>query len=420
MAPIGTPVDLDTGEPVGEDLEVVSGSGLPPSVRPAPRPLKKGNVGLTAAAPIKPPANIAPLPTRVNLPPKVQSGGALPGNPAKEILETVTAAPRPRATRPARTPKAPSALPPAAAQLIAPEAAQELAAVMPGAEVAEPPMVEQSPNPKVCILLPWYKTSNPLTATSVAALLKRQNTSWSVDFGDAFIAHSRNKLADKFLSKNVEWSVWVDDDMIVPFGDEAWLNHYCGFTRRIPGVNCIDKLVAHNKTLVGALYRGRYPGGKWMFGEASAQPKLNLEISRGQHKGLRPTAWVATGCLLIHRQVFLDIEQKFPHLARKADGTGGNWFSSSEHDLVDGVQRVMQVIEDASVDESTKIVEIRRIMMRARQASEQNSKLGTGEDVIFCHRARQAGHTAHVDLDCVAGHYGNHVFGFDPTCKTGQ
>jgi len=53
----------------------------------------------------------------------------------------------------------------------------------------------------------------------------------------------------------------------------------------------------------------------------------------------------------------------------------------------------------------------------SRQASDNNSKLGTGEDVIFCHRARQAGHQPYVDLDCVAGHCGSHVYGFDSTFR---
>jgi hypothetical protein len=43
--------------------------------------------------------------------------------------------------------------------------------------------------------------------------------------------------------------------------------------------------------------------------------------------------------------------------------------------------------------------------------SRQSSGLGVGEDVIFCRRAREAGHDVFVDLGLVAGHVGYCCYG---------
>jgi hypothetical protein len=373
----GPAVPLDTGEPTGEDLENVF-DGTPVTTARTAR-----------ATPAKPAASLRKNP---------------------EELETIVlAAPR---RIPAKIPAKATAKAPAEVKSLLPSQAVPSQTPDPGAKALAPA------GPRVSILLPWYKSTNPLTATSVAALLKRADTGWSVDFGDAFVAHSRNKLADKFLAGKSDWCLWIDDDSVVPFGDEAWINHYCGFVRKIPGTNIIDKLLQSNKTLIGALYRGRYPGGDFMFAEARQSKKLGQEIFEGKQKGIRPTDWVGTGCMLVHRQVFLDIESKFPHLARKPDGTGGQWFSSSEHDLVNGVERVIKVLDDPSASESAKIQEVKRILSLSKQASDNNSKLGTGEDVILCHRARQSGHQPFVDLDAVIGHCGSHIYGFDSTFRS--
>ena len=380
LVQVGPSVPLDSGEPTGEDLENVF-DGVP---------VINGRS--------RTPAPVAPAPVLVTK----------PKNP--EELETIELAP------PRRIPAKPQPVKSLAAtpvkSFLPSTPAKPAEAPDPSAKSAAP----TTPGPRVSILLPWYKSTNPLTATSVAALLKRADTGWSVDFGDAFVAHSRNKLATKFLAGKSDWCLWVDDDMIVPFGDEAWINHYCGFSRKIAGTNAIDKLAQSGKTLIGALYRGRYPGGDFMFSEARTSKKLGQEIFKGNQKGIRPTDWVGTGCMLVHRQVFLDIEAKFPHLARRGS-EDGQWFSSSEHDLVNGVDRVIKVLDDPSASEAAKLQEVKRILSLSRQASDNNSKLGTGEDVIFCHRARQAGHQPYVDLDCVAGHCGSHVYGFDSTFR---
>lgn len=257
----------------------------------------------------------------------------------------------------------------------------------------------------VYIALPWYKTTNPRTAFALMSILDRRRMGISLDFGDAFVAHSRNKLADGFLRSKFEWMLMVDDDSVPPFGNAALYNSFTGFElpESFAGLNGIDRLMSHGKTLVGGMYRGRWPHSKPIFAEG---PSVQKWIESGPKDELRETKWVGFGFVLIHRSVLLDIEKKFPHLARKTDGTGGNWFTSSEHDLRHAVKEAIE-----SSDEIAR-VDILGNLRRALQLSDRNSNLGVGEDVQFCRRAFQAGHQCYVDLGCVVGHLGEYCYGY--------
>lgn len=260
---------------------------------------------------------------------------------------------------------------------------------------------------KVCIVAPWYKTSEPRTAFSIMALLDRTKTAIMLDFGDAFIAHSRNKLADNFLKTKLEWMLTIDDDMVVPFGNPSIYRSFTGFTSpdRFAGFNSIDRLLSHGKTLVGALYFGRWKNGKPVYAEGSENKNEDEFVRRGPHDICKPTRWVGTGCMLIHRTVFTAIESKFPHLARKPDGTGGNWFTSSEHDLTNSVAEAVRKLEQGDIDGALES------LRTGQKRSRQFSGLGVGEDVVFCHRAAQAGHQPNVDLGLLCGHTGSYCYG---------
>lgn len=260
----------------------------------------------------------------------------------------------------------------------------------------------------VYIALPWYKTTNPRTAFSLMAMLDRRRMAVSLDFGDAFVAHSRNKLSDMFLKTKFEWMLMVDDDSVPPFGNAALYNTFTGFElpEEFAGRHGIDRLLSHGKTLVGGMYRGRWPHSKPIFAEG---PSVQPWIESGPKDELRQTKWVGFGFVLIHRSVLLDIEKKFPHLARKPDGTGGNWFTSSEHDLRHAVVELLNEDESGHVMQHTEAF---KNLKKALEASDRNSNLGVGEDVQFCRRAFQAGHQCYVDLGCVVGHLGEYCYGY--------
>jgi hypothetical protein len=261
------------------------------------------------------------------------------------------------------------------------------------------------------VVLPWYKTVNPLTSFSVAQIVDRRKTSSALNWGDAFVAHSRNKCAEAFLSTPLEWMLTVDDDMVVPFGDPKWFREHTKFN--FPdwalGHNALDRLLSCKKTLVGALYFGRYAKSPAMYNEA-AQPQEAAYARTAPINLVKPTRWVGTGCMLIHRSVFLAIENKFPRLARGADGKGGNWFTSTEASLADRVTRIRDDLTKSPITGQSAYQALDQLEA-ALSAVRSENELGVGEDVSFCLRAAAAGHQPHVDMGLVCGHIGHCVYG---------
>lgn len=267
-------------------------------------------------------------------------------------------------------------------------------------------------NTKVYLCLPWQKHTNPITAFCIAGLAERGRLTKCLNFGDAFVSHSRNTCADLFLASPCDWSIWIDDDMVIPFGNATWFNAYTGanFPERFAGLHAIDRLLSHKKTIVGGLYFGRHPHGAAMYSEGATIPAEKEFARKAPMELVKPTKWVATGCLLVHRSVFLDIEKKFPRLSRGKDGKGGNWFSSSEHSLMDSVDRCRAMLSDGPMT-GEKAFKALQILEEAHLKVRSNSSLGMGEDVAFSIRAAEAGHQPHVDLGLVCGHIGHCVYG---------
>lgn len=265
---------------------------------------------------------------------------------------------------------------------------------------------------KVAILLPWYKQTNPVTSFCVAGLLDRVKMSCILNFNDAFISHSRNFLATQFLQTGIEWSFSLDDDMIVPWGNGPWFNKMSGFNlpEQFAGQNILNRLLSHNKKVIGALYFGRNAEGKPLYAEGWANPMEAAKARQAPFDAISPTRWVATGALLVHRQVFLDIEKSYPALARKGEKPG-QWYSPSEHDLVGAATQALQVLGDKTSTDAAKVIEALRILDNGKKLAEHNSILGMGEDVQFCTRAAAVGHTPHVDFGCLAGHIGYACYG---------
>lgn len=258
-------------------------------------------------------------------------------------------------------------------------------------------------NKQVMLCLPFYKTTNPRTLFALMSLYDKRRMALSLDWGDAFVAHARNKLADQFLRSKMDWALFCDDDNLPPFGNPELYRTFTGFDvdDKFSGAHGVDRLLSHGKTLVGGLYRGRWPHSKPIFAEGA---QLEKWVNSGPRDELRPTQWVGFGWVLIHRSVFLDIENKFPRLARKPDGTGSNFFTSSEHDLVGTVE---QAIERAESNDLGKALEI---LQKGLSLSQRVSNLGVGEDVIFCRRAAQSGHQCYIDMGCLVGHLGEYMY----------
>jgi len=265
---------------------------------------------------------------------------------------------------------------------------------------------------KVFVALPWYKNVHPATAFSVSQLLDKRRTSAAMSMGDAFLPHTRNSLADAFLGTDCDYMLSVDDDMILPCAQAKWFKGFTGFDwmpDEFAGLNSIDRLMSHKKSVVGALYFGRYKHGPPVFAEG-AQPDMAREARQAPVDKIFKTNWIGTGCILIHRKVFEDIEKRFPRLARGSDGKGGQWFTSSEHSLLDDVDRVRQMLSKGPMD-GQKALKAYEILEGAVAKAKQVSGLAVGEDVIFSRRAREAGHDVFVDFGLVCGHVGYCCYG---------
>lgn len=250
---------------------------------------------------------------------------------------------------------------------------------------------------KVFIALPWYRSASPLTTVALLNLFDKSCMGISISYGDAFIVHARNKLASRFLDSKFEWMLTIDDDMVLPCGNAEWFNQYTGMNLKpeFAGMNTLDRLLSHGKTLIGATYFGRRPGGPPVFAEGVQRGPAMLKA--GPKDEIIPCKWVGTGCLLVHRTVFEAVEQKFSHLSRAANRGTGQWFTSSEHDLH---QSIDQALNQEDLPKAKEI--LKQGIHRARI----HSGLGMGEDVQFCVRATQSGHQPHVDLGLWCGHIG--------------
>lgn len=243
-------------------------------------------------------------------------------------------------------------------------------------------------------------------------LIDKTRTGIRARWGDAAVWHTRNILADEFLRTGTEWSLWIDGDEILPTGDAKLFNALAGM--RLPdsfaGLNLLDRLLSHGKTIVGACYFGRYPNSKPVYAEAMNSEKEDAYARKGPYDLIKPTDWIGFGAILVHRSVFLDIEAKYPHLARSPDkASGGNWFSPNEQDIrrhFDGIQNILQ-------DNLDPHIKLAKLQAHYESATVQLSKspIGQGEDVSFCRRAASCGHQPYVDMALYCGHLGDRVYG---------
>lgn len=266
---------------------------------------------------------------------------------------------------------------------------------------------------RVMVALPWQKSCHPITAFAVAQLLDKRRTSSMLCFGDAFVQHSRDHCVDEFLKTDSEYLLMIDDDMLCPFGNAKWFKTYTGwhwYPEPFASFNTIDRLMSHKKSVVGALYFGRHPEGPPVTAIGASNLNAAEYFRKGPHDEIVNTNWVGTGCILIHRRVFEDIEKRFPLLARGPDGKGGHWFTSSEHGLMEGARQIHGMLAEGAMD-GHKAMKAYEMLDGLLNKIKNTTCLGVGEDVVFCRRANEAGHQVFVDLGLICGHIGHQTWG---------
>lgn len=232
-----------------------------------------------------------------------------------------------------------------------------------------------TPGGRLAILIQTNRQIQWQTMQSIMKLYDSTKMQCMINYSN-FLVRGRNVLARKFLETNCEWSLWVDDDMILQCGDAAWFKaaSQCPqYPNTFAGINTVGALISAGKTLVGGTYFARQPGGRALFNDAYASPEANQLAHQGPRPDVLPTKWVATGCMLVHRSVYEDIIRKAiaPQLSpEEAKGYG------YEFGFFDQVSS------------------------------------GLGEDQSFCIRAEKAGHQPHIDFRVMPSHVGQASFNF--------
>lgn len=243
-------------------------------------------------------------------------------------------------------------------------------------QVAEYP---QWSNRKLAILSCTNRSYDHVAMGSINKLMDPKLMTMHTVYSNFGIVRGRNQLADWFLRSNLEWSFWVDDDMILQCGDSEWFKREVNLPNMssgAAGLHTIFQLLSRNKTIVGGCYFGRAENGQPVT-SAKSNNHFTHQCRLGPVNMIVPTAWVGFGAVLIHRKVFEDIITKFPDIRIKDDnlakayGYRYGFFDSLEYTL--------------------------------------------GEDISFCKRAEEAGHKTHVDLMVMPGHVGRYVFNYQNT-----
>jgi hypothetical protein len=279
-----------------------------------------------------------------------------------------------------------------------------------GIAISYPPATIQTFGKKVLVGMPWQKTTNPLTAFCVNRIVDTRRCAMTLNHGDAFVAHTRNSIVDVLLKSPLEWLLTIDDDMVMPTGSADVFRSYTGWNVPEPfaSFHVLDRLMSHQKTLVGALYFGRQStSSPPVYNEGMANKSEAEYARKGPYDLIKPTRWVGTGCLLAHRSVFEDIEKRFPKLAR-AEGRGGNWFTSTEASLRMETEKICDSLKSNLTPEGA--YKAASELSHALAVAQVENPLGCGEDVSFGLRAAAAGHISYVDMGCRCGHLGSFCY----------
>lgn len=220
----------------------------------------------------------------------------------------------------------------------------------------------------VCLCIPTYGPVPEVPFFGFMCLAMKYRMAIRLEHrgGDSMIARSRNQLAKRFLATNATWSIWLDSDMIFPFGNSgsfATLTGMKNFPDKFGSFHVVERLISHGRTMVGGCYWDRMGRGKLIAGGKG--PILSPIPS----DTLAAVSFVGTGCLAVHRKVFEDVAAKFPET----------------------------LSEDAYGNETGFFTPI------------QTPERMLGEDESFAWRATEAGHPTFLDLGLICGHVGTAV-----------
>jgi hypothetical protein len=223
----------------------------------------------------------------------------------------------------------------------------------------------------VTILMPYLGGIRGPVVASLLYYAKHLDVGFEL-VGNTLLSNARNELASRFLRSKTEWSLWLDSDVFIPYGDAGTFLTYSRATKgqNFAQHNTITRLLSHKYPLVGGCYAGRCKGTPLTIQPDLAprnpnDTRIAQSLREGKAAGgLQPVEWVAAGLMLVHRTVFESIMKHFPWTPP---------FPTAFYPFFE----------------------------------QQGNK---GEDVVFCDRARAAGIKPVLDTEIRAGHIGEGIW----------
>lgn len=204
------------------------------------------------------------------------------------------------------------------------------------------------------VLLPTYKHQHRFYWLALQEILRQVDSDGGYAVcSTCYIDRTRNALAETFLESGKEWSLWIDDDTMVP-------------------AHAIDTFKSRGKTFLSGLYlkkvKPHFPC-VWT-NEPDGRIAYLTKLKRGE---LREVDGAGFGCAFIHRSVYEDIKKT--HVV-------GLWSDRKWP------------------------------VLKLREPGEEDEEITPGfkypfffhmEDIWFCDRARAAGHKIYLDpaVECV-------------------
>ena len=228
--------------------------------------------------------------------------------------------------------------------------------------------------------------------------------------GDSLIPRVRDKMAAHFLSSNAEWQLQIDDDIIFPYGlgpnlaqfYSNWMAQDTFKAFMLEGVfpaalsiNAIDEIlrsgIQDGHKIVGGLYFWR--GGQSNFNQSASLIPNQKDGGFSVDFKLTPDNYIktdklATGFLLVHREVYEEIAKKFPDEA---------------HDVpVNVLGKPTQAFYTPMITEENEF--------RSDTGKTEKFRFYRSEDYAFAWRAKQCGYEPILNMNLLLGHQGDHIY----------
>lgn len=231
---------------------------------------------------------------------------------------------------------------------------------------------------KVQLLQPIYRSINGKTHFTLFANYRQYGAEriGMIPIFNTLICEARSMLAEQALKTASEWFLFVDDDMILPFGSPGGLRY---FGAKIPDPNsgyfAIDRIMSAPKEyrILSGLYYSKNEKHNGVFASCVNSQVETIRYQRhyetGGDLGIVETAWTGLGFTRVHRSVFEEMKANIkviPEIKPFAEGRHFGFFNQFGPDY--------------------------------------------SEDASFCLRAGKIGIKSYVDTGLILGHSGEFIY----------